>query len=130
MTDNEDAHDAPNIERIVLDLVRTYVRRRVKQKTSLEYKAVRDAPNPRDVGLYNETAEKVARDAFLAVRSRTGADFREYFAGTLCSVPQFLSAERYELLTRELRNNGDEVRTLTMLALSATPTIFVPKKDS
>ena len=63
---------------------------------------------------------KIAREAFLAIRSRTDADFTEYFASTLCSYYQFsLSGEGFDLVAKALQDENEKVRTLTMLALSA-----------
>jgi len=70
-------------------------------------------------GRYYDLRRKLARDAFFAVRSRTGEDFVDYFASTLCSVSQNLREEHFALLAHELHHNREEVRTLTMLALSA-----------
>jgi CRISPR-associated protein Cmx8 len=70
---------------------------------------------------YSEKKEKVAREAFLAVRSRTGADFVTYFTSTLCSVPQHASEETFLEIARALMDPKDveKVRSLTLLALSA-----------
>ena len=62
---------------------------------------------------------KLARDAFLAIRSRTGQDFIDYFASTLCSVSQNMNEHDFTALTKALLEDTDKVRTLTMLALSA-----------
>jgi CRISPR-associated protein Cmx8 len=77
---------------------------------------------------YEEMKEKVARDAFLAIRSRTGQDFVDYFVSTLCSVSQSMNEQRFLALTKALVEDTDKVRTLTMLALAAqTPN---PQKSS
>jgi CRISPR-associated protein Cmx8 len=70
---------------------------------------------------YGEKREKVAREAFLAVRSRTGADFVAYFTATLCSVPQRASEAKYVEIARALMDpkSAERVRSLTLLALSA-----------
>ncbi len=70
---------------------------------------------------YNEKKDKIAREAFLAVRSRTGADFVTYFTGTLCSVSQRVGHEGYLELARALGDDREveRVRSLTLLALSA-----------
>ena len=108
-----------NIDVLVLRMVRDHVRRRVKAKYNLDVDTVRESPSrQKDLA---EAREKVARDAFLAVRARTGDDFTEYFAGTIASVPHHLPEPDLTLLMRHLRDpelRGD-VRTLTLLALSA-----------
>lgn len=106
-----------SFEALVYRVVGAYVRRRLKSKHDLEWSAVKDNPAKRKE--YEEHRGKIARDAFLAVRSRTGTDFTDYFATTLCSVPQFLSEENFVALARALHDDADRVRTLTLLALSA-----------
>jgi CRISPR-associated protein Cmx8 len=71
---------------------------------------------------YSEMKAKVARSAFLDVRSRTEQwDFIKYFTGTLCSVPQYMGTDSYVQLAKDLydENEYEKVRTLTLLALSA-----------
>ena len=104
-------------EALVYRVVRIYVQRKLKSKYQLEWSAVKDIPSK--YAEYEEMREKVAREAFLAVRSRSGLDFADYFASTLCSVSQPLSEQQYVTLAQALYEDTDKVRTLTMLALSA-----------
>ena len=104
-------------EALVYRVIGIYLQRRLKAKYGLEWSEVKDRPDKRKE--YEETREKVAREAFLAVRSRSGLDFAEYFASTLCSVSQPLSEQQYVTLAQSLYEDTDKVRTLTMLALSA-----------
>lgn len=113
-----------SIESIILDVVRGYVARKMKSKYDLAYDKVKGTPRMKE---YGEKREKLAKDAFLAVRSRPDQDFRKYFAGTLCSVPQFLDNERYRVLSHALRDDPSRVRTLTLLALSAAAYSSSPK---
>ncbi|MBK8255724.1 MAG: type I-MYXAN CRISPR-associated protein Cmx8 [Polyangiaceae bacterium] len=108
-----------SIDALVYRLVRDYVSRRVKAKYDLDFSAAKE--NPSKQKQLNEAREKVARDAFLAVRSRTNADFAEYFAGTIGSVPHRLHEPDFVELARHLRDDElrADVRTLTLLALSA-----------
>ena len=110
---------SPNLtcEELIYRLVGTYISRKLKNKYQLEWSSVKGDPKKR--AEYEESKEKIARDAFLAVRSRTGADFADYFASTLCSVPQHMGEKHFETLARALHDETDKVRTLTMLALSA-----------
>ena len=111
------AAPVPAIESLVLQLVRGYVSRKVRNRTGLEWDSSKDnEPRKKE---YAEAKERIARDAFLAVRSRTGQDFVEYFASTLCSVPHHLKPEQFVLLSRALHERTADVRTLTLLALSA-----------
>jgi CRISPR-associated protein Cmx8 len=127
MVDAEDLTDAelvdlgssPDVtcEELIYRLVGTYIRLKLKNKYQQEWSSVKSDPKKRDE--YEKNREKIARDAFLAVRSRTGADFADYFASTLCSVPQHMSEKHFETIARALHKDTDSVRTLTMLALSA-----------
>lgn len=105
------------IEEIAYRLVGTYISAKLKSKYQLEwtegYKGT-----PKEVE-YNEKKGKVAREAFLAIRSRTESDFVDYFTSTLCAFPQFLNEQGYATLAKALHEESDKVRTLTMLALSA-----------
>jgi CRISPR-associated protein Cmx8 len=107
-----------NIEKIVFDLVKGYVLTKLRVKYQMEWLKVKD--NPDQKKKYEENKEKIAKDAFLAVRSRSEqSDFINYFTSTLCSVPHFLNPEEYSLLTQLLYSEVERIRTLTMLALSA-----------
>jgi CRISPR-associated protein Cmx8 len=104
-------------EALVYRVIGFYLQRKLKSKYQLEWSAVKE--NPGKIADYQEMKEKIARDAFLAVRSRSGLDFADYFASTLCSVSQPLSEQQYVRLAQALYEETDRVRTLTMLALSA-----------
>lgn len=121
MTNGEVATGAlpPDVscEALIYKIVGTYIARRLKSKHELEWKTAKDNPEKRKE--YEDKKGKIARDAFLAIRSRTGADFVDYFASTLCSVPQFMSENHFQMLTQTLHNDTEKARTLTMLALSA-----------
>ncbi|KOP26817.1 hypothetical protein AMR41_08305 [Hapalosiphon sp. MRB220] len=120
-----------NIEQLVFRLVETYVRRKLEFKHKLEFKAEwkpllatkerRDELNKRpDYKEYTEKKAKIAKTAFLDVRSRTEQrDFINYFVSSLCSVPQYMRSEDYVSLTKALYEDSDRIRTLTLLALSA-----------
>src|SRR5712691_6975168 len=75
-------NEAVNIsyETLVYRVVRIYLQRKLSLKYPHEWSEVKDDPGKRKE--YEEAREKVARDAFLAVRSRSGMDFTDYFAST------------------------------------------------
>jgi CRISPR-associated protein Cmx8 len=106
---------------LIYRMVGTYLSRKLRSKYQLEWKEewknLKDQPP--ELARYEEMKEKVARDAFLAIRSRTGQDFVDYFASTLCSVSQHMNEEHFIALSEALLHDPDRVRTLTMLALSA-----------
>ncbi len=111
-----DKQEPRTIESLLYHLVGNYISRRVESK-GLRWEEVKD--NPARKKEYEEARSKVAKNAFLAVRARTGADFVSYFASTLFSVPQHVREEAYLTLTQQLHADTDRIRTLTLLALSA-----------
>lgn len=104
-------------EALIYRIVGTYISRRLKSKHQLEWEQIKG--NKEKEKDYQEKKEKVAKDAFLAIRSRTGIDFVNYFASTICSVSQHMSEEDFVAIAQALHMETDKVRTLTMLALSA-----------
>jgi CRISPR-associated protein Cmx8 len=116
-SDSKQTANQSSVEDLVYQLVSTYIRAKLKSKHELEWSdAFKGTEKERE---YNEKKTKIAKDAFLSVRSRTGDDFIEYFVSTLCSFPQFLSEEGYATIAQALHTDTDKVRTLTLLALSA-----------
>ena len=104
-------------EKLVLRLVKSYVLSKLDGKYQLNWKTVQGTPKEAE---YREKKGKIAKSAFLEVRSRTEkSDFINYFASTICSVSQRMNEDSFEKLTRDLYEDTDKVRTLTMLALSA-----------
>lgn len=105
-------------EVLIYKLVRAYISQKLESKYQLKWSAVKD--NPSKKAEYEKNKEKIAKSAFLDIRSRTEKmDFINYFASTLCSVPQYLKPDDFVTLTRTLYDEPDRVRTLTLLALSA-----------
>jgi CRISPR-associated protein Cmx8 len=114
------------IEPMVFQLVRNYVGRKLKSKYDLEWKSewkgLKQEELNKQAGYakYAEMKAKVAKSAFLDIRSRTEQmDFINYFVSSLCSVPQYLKSEDFVTLTQVLYQDTDKIRTLTLLALSA-----------
>lgn len=117
-TMNDEKVNDAKINELVFQFVRNYVSRKLESKYQLKWSEVKDKPDKKKE--YEDKKEKIAKGAFLAVRSRTEQmDFINYFVSTLCSVPQHLKSEDYVSLTQELYKNHDRIRTLTLLALSA-----------
>lgn len=105
------------LESIIYQLVRTYIRSKLEGKYQKTWKS---EWSQQEKDEYNKLKGKIARETFLAIRSRTDADFTEYFASTLCSYYQFsLSGDGFDLVAKALQEENEKVRTLTMLALSA-----------
>lgn len=115
-----------SIETLVFRLVRNYVTRKLKSKYDLEYKTEwkglknEELNQKADYKKYSEMQAKVAKSAFLDVRSRTEQmDFINYFVSSLCSVPQHMKSSDYVELAQALYRDPGKIRTLTLLALSA-----------
>ena len=102
---------------LIYRTVANYLRYKLDSKYKLVWKNVQG--NPKAESDYREMKAKLAREAFLAIRSRTGQDFIDYFVSTLCSVSQSMNEQRFVALTQSLLNDTDNIRTLTMLALAA-----------
>lgn len=109
-----------HLEQIIFEMAKRYVNFKVEKKEGVTWKS----EDQRDE--YAEGAEKTAKKAFLAIRSRTGSDFVEYFTSTLCSIPHFISQEEYVELSKQLLGNPEQIRTLALLALSAAG--YIPRK--
>lgn len=123
----EEKKETPSIEQLVYRLVQNYVLRRLKAKYDLDIDSAKKSAEVQKK--YNEAKEKIARDAFLAARSRKDADFAEYFTTTLCSVPHHLDSASYAAIAARLRSDEQraDLRTLTLLALSAVA--WAPSPD-
>lgn len=117
-----------SIEALIFRLVSNYVSRKLKAKYDLEWKSewkgLKNEDLVKQFGYedYTKKKAKIAKSAFLDVRSRTEQwDFIKYFTGTLCSVPQYMGTESYVQLAKDLYDEQEyeKIRTLTLLALSA-----------
>jgi len=117
VVDKPEPSDQSSVEELIYQLVGTYITAKLNSKYQLKWSGVKGV-SAKEAD-YGDKKAKIAKDAFLSVRSRTGSDFVDYFASTLCSFPQFLNEEGYATLAQELYNDADKVRTLTLLALSA-----------
>ena len=115
------------LARRVHEMVATYVRGRTESRTGIELKEIplveeNGRRRRRYPERWLETQPKVAQEAFLQMRARRQQqDFVEYFAGTICSVGQFLPGSEYPVLAEALLAEGDsweDIRALAMIAIS------------
>ena len=106
-------------------MIGAYIKQKTESKSKIKWSDFKDKKTsdgkidiPHD---YIEAKQKLCMDVFLAMRSRRDHEFIEYFAGTICSVPQFLPSENYVFVSQTLLEDGgwEKVKTLSMLALSA-----------
>ena len=117
---NQDVTDSEQtLEHLIYRRIQAYVLGKTERKYELSWSKVQG--KPAQEAEYKEKKEKVGREAFLAIRSRTGPDFVAYFTSTICSVPHFASEEKYLVVARALMDpkEVERVRSLTLLALSA-----------
>jgi CRISPR-associated protein Cmx8 len=123
MTEVEMREEVPDseetLEHLIYRRVQAYVLGKTERKYELSWSKVQG--NPAQEKEYREKKEKVGREAFLAVRSRTGADFVAYFTATICSIPHRASESKFLQVARALMDpkEVERVRSLTLLALSA-----------
>lgn len=130
---------------IIQRLVRQYVEGRAEAKTgkkvkdfqkeTIEGKVHRIYPKE-----FREAQQRVCSDAFLAIRSRHDQDFVEYFAGSVCSVAQFLRPEEYQFLIQTLMTRPDpnpvgrkslsweDIKAIAMIAISACSFLVRPRE--
>jgi CRISPR-associated protein Cmx8 len=95
-------------------------------KTLIDGKERRVYPNE-----FRHAQQRVCSDAFLSMRSRHDQDFVEFFAGSVCSVAQYLPPDDFQFLTRTLMTKPDtnpvgrpilsweDVKAVAMIAVSA-----------
>jgi CRISPR-associated protein Cmx8 len=114
------------LSRRIYRVIRQYVSKRSEEKSGHSFEDFKAGKGGK---AYRDAREAVARDAFLAMRGRRAEDFVEYFTGSICAVPHFLPEEEYLAVTDALLHDTDRVKTLSMLALSATSYLSEPKKD-
>ncbi|WP_061249186.1 type I-MYXAN CRISPR-associated protein Cmx8 [Leptospira alstonii] len=112
-----------SLEQIIYWMIRNYISIRLASKYGFKKEDIK-------TNKYVEMKEKLAKETFLAIRSRTGGDFISYFSSSICSVGQYMNEERFLTLTKALFDETDKVRTLSMLALSAVSYTYQKKETS
>jgi CRISPR-associated protein Cmx8 len=127
---NDDPGDKPKtpLALLIHRLIRNYVQRKTEERSGIKWddfkgKKVKDEESGREgvdiPAPYREAKEKIASDTFLAMRARRDQDFADYFTARICSVGQFLREDEFATVAEALLDNPGEVKTLTLLALSA-----------
>lgn len=100
---------------IVYQVCQKYVLTKLDSKYDLTWD--KSQGNPQKEKDYNDKKTKIANEAFLAVRSRTESQaFIEYFVSTLYP---FIKKDEFSQFAEDLFNKTDEIRALTLLALSS-----------
>jgi CRISPR-associated protein Cmx8 len=107
---------------LVHRLTRTYLALRAEQKSGINPEKFKEedkinwAKLPKE---YQDARRAAAESLFLEFRSRKGQAFVEHFAQTFFAAKQFLSEAQYSDIGRALFAKTDNVKTLTLMALSA-----------
>jgi CRISPR-associated protein Cmx8 len=110
-------------------LVQNYVLRKTEEKSGQKWdefknKKVKDEKTGREridvPQAYREAKERIASGVFLEMRSRREQDFVDHFTATFCSVRQYLPEDDFRVVAQALLEKPDNVKTLTLLALSAS----------
>lgn len=109
--------DPQSLEEAIYSMIGQYLSRKLESKYDVKWE---ESLSPEQRDDYAKKKQKLATEAFLQIRSRTHSkDFVSYFTSTICSVSQFLPEAAYKVVADSLLNRPEDVRNLTLLALSA-----------
>ncbi len=121
----------PPLDGLILQMVRNFLRQKAGEKSGAKWDSFKDnrvpiegqegktrIAIPKD---YQEAYERIASDAFLQIRSRRGQDFAAFFTARICAASQkhLNGRDEFRVVSKALLENPDDVKTLTLLALSA-----------
>ncbi len=135
------------LARIIHRLVNRYIEGRAESKADLKVKNFpKEVVDGKDRTIYpkkfREAQQRVCTDAFLSMRSRRDQDFVEFFAGSICSVPQAISRDDFLFLTRILLTrpdsnpvgprilSGEDIKAIAMIAVSAHSFVTQPREEA
>ncbi|AFZ48717.1 hypothetical protein Cyast_2775 [Cyanobacterium stanieri PCC 7202] len=100
---------------IIYQVCQSYVMGKLENKYELKWDKIKG--NSKLEKDYNDKKNKIVNEAFLAVRSRTEKQaFIDYFVSTLYP---FVKKEEFAQFAEDLFKKTDEIRALTLLALSS-----------
>jgi CRISPR-associated protein Cmx8 len=106
-----------SLEEAIYSMIGQYLSRKLESKYDIKWDSCVSPEQKED---YGRKKQKLATDAFLQIRSRThNQDFVSFFTSTICSVSHFLPEGAYKVVADSLLNRPEDVRNLTLLALSA-----------
>lgn len=106
--------DGTRLPDLVFRITTHYLQGMLRSKYQMQWLEQKDKPKK-----WNDNKEKLAKEALLAMRSRTGDDFIAYVSTTVFAVAQGLNKEDYMLVADALLKETETFRTLLMLAFSA-----------
>lgn len=125
-TDPKPGDDPPNTDDLLMMLIhrltRTYLSERAKQKSGIDPEKFKDGNKiawdklPKD---FYDARRAAGESLFLEFRSRREQAFVEHFAQTFFATKQYVSEDHYTEIGRALLRRTEDVKTLTLMALSA-----------
>ena len=112
-------------------LVRSYLDARLKKDGGYDFAKYREAKKtPPEAA---EARRKLAEQKFLELRSRREQAFVDHFTNTFFSVGQYLghkpAPKMFERVAKALFARPDDMKTLTLMALSANGWVPSPKQE-
>jgi CRISPR-associated protein Cmx8 len=123
----------PETDDVLADTVNRLIRRYLDErlKPRFDFVKYRKAKHtPQDAA---EARRKLGERLFLEFRSRRDQAFVSHFSGTFFSVSQYLGNRPvnrlFDIVADALMHRTDEVKTLTLMALSANSWVFSIKKE-
>jgi CRISPR-associated protein Cmx8 len=124
--DSRHSDPSPDDDAMLSDLIyrltRQYLVERARNKSGIDparFKAVEKIDWDKVPPAFHEARRAVAEGLFLEFRSRRDQAFIAHFSGTFFSVKQFLGPDQYAEISHALLRRTDDVKTLTLMALSA-----------
>ncbi len=118
----EHADEDTKLMDIIHRLVRQYVTERAEKKSGIEIDNFKEGDKikwERVPKGFKDDRRSVAETLFLEFRSRRDQAFVDHFSQTLFSAKQFLSVEQFKSIGHALLHRTEDVKTLTLMALSA-----------
>jgi len=126
MSDDVDPDSPPPDDKVLATLlhriVRTHLAERAAAKSEIDPTKFKkgdsidwDAVPPQ----FSEARRKAGQSLFMELRSRRDQAFVDHFTQTLFAAKQFLSEAHYSTVGLALLNRTEDVKTLTLMALSA-----------
>ena len=119
-TQSQDPND--RLATLVYRLVRTYLGAKAQEKSGInpeQFKSGDKIDWEKVPQRYKDDRRQIAESLFLEYRSRRERAFVDYFVARLGAVKQFISEDDYLAVYHALMNSTDDVKTLTLFALSA-----------
>ncbi len=107
---------------LVHHMVRTYLNEKAEAKSGIDLEKFKEGGKinwEKVPAAFGETKRKLAESIFLEFRSRRDQAFIDRFVGTFCSAKQYLTEREFCVVADHLMQRTDDVKTLTLLALSA-----------